>query len=352
MAQQAILFDGETAIERIVRVEASNGQLIVHFDGASEAIDPAQLVKLYAVPGQLRIGRCETDGWRLVFHGEIEPDIVTLLPARFGSVAPRLNRRAAAISGAATAVLAGLIGSLFVAPQLAARQVPLALERWIGDSVKLPPNVVRCENPAALSALEKIVDRLDPEARADGFTVELLDVQAINAAALPGGRIVVLNGLIDEAGNADAIAGVLAHEIAHVRRRHVASQAIRQLGVASLISVMGGGDLSATAGGLLELKFSRDAEAEADADAVTMLERAGINPRPTAYLFDKLHKSDGGAPEWLSSHPASDARARAFTASYHKDGHYRPTLSEVEENTLFDGCQPAFFRFGEQTASQ
>jgi len=351
MAAAASFFDGDTATEHRVLVEVDAEQLFFDLGSDRQSILLGQLVRLYSVSDRLLLGRGDRDGWRLIFDHVPDPAIAALLPSRVRTLTPPVSRKAAAIGFVASSLVIGLIASLFFAPHLAARQMPLSLERRIGDSVKFAPYVARCDNPEALASLEEVVDRLDPEARADGFTIELLGVDAVNAAALPGGRIVVLNGLIDEAGTADAIAGVLAHEIAHVRRHHVASQAIRQLGLASLVSVMGGGNLSATAGGLLALKFGREAEAEADADAIAMLERAKINPRPTAFLFDKMHRAEGNSPEWLASHPASDERAKAFSASYRKDFRYLPALSGREEDALFDACRWPYLRYGEQSAT-
>jgi Zn-dependent protease with chaperone function len=350
MAQEASLHDGDTAAEYRVTVEPTDCGLAIGMpDGHAETIQTSQLVRLYTAAGQFRFGRKDRQGWRLLLEGELEPAVAARLPLRTGSLAPRVSSKAAGIGFAGSALVVGMIACLFIAPHLAAQQMPMAIERQIGDSVKFSNYVPRCDNRQAIAAVEKVLDRLDPSARADGFTVELLGVSAVNAAALPGGRIVVLNGLIEEAGNADAVAGVLAHEIAHVRRHHVAAQAIRQLGVASLVSVMGGGDLSATAGGLLALKFGRDAETEADADAVAMLERAGINPRPTAFLFERMHKAEGNSIEWLASHPASDSRSKIFAESYRANGRYRPALEASDEDVLFEACDWPYLRYGEPT---
>ena len=347
MAQQATLFDGATAVEWPVLVSASADELIVEqANGAREAVAASHLVRVHSVGGQTRLGRRDRAGWRLLIEGAVEPEVAAMLPSKTGSLAPPINRKAAVIGAIAASAVVGVIASLFVAPQLAAGQMPLALERKIGDSVKFAQHVPRCEHPEALSALNKIVDRIDPKARADGFTVEILEAGTVNAAALPGGRIIVLNGLIDAAGTSDVLAGVLAHEIAHVRRRHVAAAAVRQLGISSLISVMGGSDLSAGAAGLLSLKFGRDAENEADADAIAMLERAGINPRPTAYMFERMSEAEQGTSEWLASHPASSDRAKIFAAAHRKGATYRPALNADEENALFEACTWPHVRYG------
>jgi len=349
MPQPASFFDGENASEHFVMVEAADGQLFFDANGVHEEVAAGQLVRLYSIPGQVRVGRVDRDGWRLVFAEVSDPEIAVLLPSRTGSLTPAISRKAGAIGFAASAVVLGLIASLFVAPHLAAQQMPLALERRIGDSVKFAAYVPRCENPKAISALEKLIDRLDPKARADGFTIEILNVSAVNAAALPGGRMVVLNGLIEEAGTADVVAGVLAHEIAHVRRRHVASAAIRQLGVASVVSLMGGGDLSASAGALLALKFGREAEDEADADAIAMLQRAGINPKPTARMFERMGGAGQGAIEWLASHPSNQGRADAFDDSHRVGMRYRPALTVEQEDALFEACRLPYLHYGDRT---
>ena len=84
-------------------------------------------------------------------------------------------------------------------------------------------------------------DRALAHARADGFTLEMVHVGMVNAVALPGGRMVLFDGLLDEASNADAVAGVVAHEVAHVRGRHVASAMVRQLGLGTVVTLFGGG---------------------------------------------------------------------------------------------------------------
>lgn len=162
----------------------------------------------------------------------------------------------------------------------------------------------------------------------------------------------ILNGLIDDAGNADVVAGVLAHEIAHVRRRHVASAAVRQLGVASLVSLLGYANISGAAGNLLALKFGRDAEDEADADAIAMLRRAGINPKPTAFMFELMDGGKGGDSfVWLGSHPSSKGRAEAFARSFDASATYRPALAVEEEDALFDACRWPFVRYGKDGAN-
>jgi len=74
-----------------------------------------------------------------------------------------------------------------------------------------------------------------------------------------------------------------------------------------------------------------------------MLKRAGISPKPTAALFDRLSKLDVKAPgfssEFLQSHPLSDKRARKFAASFDPLASYSPALSRDDQDALFDVCR-------------
>ena len=151
--------------------------------------------------------------------------------------------------------------------------------------------------------------------------------------------MVVFNGLFDDIDNPDALAGIVAHEIAHVRRRHVAAAMVRDMGLGTVVTLLGGGAVASNASGLVSLKFTRGAEAEADDDAIAMLKRAGIDPRPTAKAFDDFRKQEGDWPEWLGSHPASKARGQRFATSYRPGSNYRPVLAAAQAKALMGACR-------------
>ncbi len=141
------------------------------------------------------------------------------------------------------------------------------------------------------------------------------DDASVNAFALPGGVVVVHDGLISATATAEELAGVLAHEIQHVELRHGLHAVVRQAGLAVAIALVTG-DATGTLAGeigrqLVGLKFSRDAEREADATGLRRLLAAGIDPQGMIRFFDTL--GGGGAPvEFLSTHPGSEGRARAL----------------------------------------
>jgi predicted Zn-dependent protease len=244
---------------------------------------------------------------------------------------------AAAVSITAVGTIA--LGLLVFAPQVVASRMPMAWEQRLGSLYDLPTNAVACADPAAAKALKALVDRLDPEARRDGLTIQLLDIDEANAAALPGRRMIVFNGLLDEVGSPDALAGIIAHEIAHVRRRHVATAMVRELGLGTVVTLLGGGAVASGGGSLMSLNFTRSAESEADGDAIIMLRRAGIDPRGTKKAFDRFRAHELGIPAWANSHPPSAARGARFAASYNPEAPYRPALGATEARALMIACK-------------
>lgn len=136
-----------------------------------------------------------------------------------------------------------------------------------------------------------------------------------NAFALPGGIVIVYAGLIDAAATPEELAGVIAHEVAHAELRHALRAAVQRLGLAGLVGLLlgGGGErfgaaIEAAGAG----KFSRDAEREADRDAVARLVAARIAPDGLLTLYAKLDAAAAGAPG--ASHPATPERLAALRA--------------------------------------
>jgi beta-barrel assembly-enhancing protease len=141
------------------------------------------------------------------------------------------------------------------------------------------------------------------------------DEDEVNAYALPGGIVVVNKGMIEEANSAEEIAGVLAHEVQHIEHRHTLQQMIASAGWAAVLAVVLG-DVSAITAVVLHqlgnLRNSRKLEAQADAEGMKALARAGIPLDGMATLFRRLQadekKRGGDGPALLSSHPATDER--------------------------------------------
>jgi len=160
------------------------------------------------------------------------------------------------------------------------------------------------------------------------FEFHVVRDPAVNAFAMPGGFVVMNSGLIERADSAEEVAGVLAHEVQHVERRHGLRGLVHAAGLGvGLRLVLGevGGSLAASWAEDLEgLRFSRTQESDADRAGVDALLRAGIDPRGMATFFRKLAKEGGNVPALLSSHPASEDRFAAVDARIPKDRRFDP----------------------------
>jgi predicted Zn-dependent protease len=197
-----------------------------------------------------------------------------------------------------------------------ARHVPWTIERWIARAVTapVPANACRGVDARADEALARLVRRiypLDDEDRGLPIEVEVLPGSAINAFATLGGRIYVFDGLIRQAQSPEELAGVLAHEIEHVRQRHILQGVISSVLTWGALSTAGAAAMSPgpdAAYLLLTLKFSRDQEAEADELGLQRLRRARVDPLALARFFTRLGRLPS-PPPLLSNHPASGTRA-------------------------------------------
>lgn len=339
MAQQAEWFDGRVAASRPVTVTRSGDSLEIA-DEAGETVRVAldDLIEGERRAGQVRLAHRSIEGWRLTLLPPLDPAMVECIPRR-RRFAPTFATWPVLTGIAVTALATVSIGMVITAPETIARHMPMSWERQIAKVYELPANVVACEDPAAQRSLDAMVDRLDPEARKEGLTIRLLDVDDANAAALPGQRVVVFTGLVEEVGDVDALAGIIAHEMAHVRNRHVAAGMVRDLGIAVAVTLAGGGAVAGSGGNLLSLRFTREAESEADRDAIRMLRRARIDPGRTRLAFDRFLELELDVPAWASSHPPSKERGARFEAARDPSVAYRPALSASAAEALRKACQ-------------
>jgi Zn-dependent protease with chaperone function len=165
----------------------------------------------------------------------------------------------------------------------------------------------------------RLVDAIPSQFQQPGFQYNFSVVNArdINAFALPGGPMYVNRGMIEAARTEGEMAGVMAHELAHVALRHGTAQAtqqskpLNQLGTIGLIlggAILGGqqgAQLGALGAQAIVTKYSREYETQADILGAQIMATAGYDPRDLANMFRTIEQQSGGqrAPQWLSSHP-------------------------------------------------
>jgi Zn-dependent protease with chaperone function len=244
--------------------------------------------------------------------------------------APQAQRRARSrrrwLMGTA-AVWILCLGLFFGGPALfsfTAGLLPQSWEEHLGKSardnmvdmlVRLPG--VRGANEKATQdpSLKQLLARLEHGAPTQGYAFDLLvlDADFVNAFALPGGYMLVSTGLIKACQSPDELAGVLAHEMAHITGRHGTQRLLREQAWALFARMLSGSDSLAVymAGSVITSAFDRDEEREADAKGVERLAGAGINPMGLADFFARLEKEEarGGRStgrkilSYVASHP-------------------------------------------------
>jgi predicted Zn-dependent protease len=156
----------------------------------------------------------------------------------------------------------------------------------------------------------------------------VVDSREVNAFAVPGGYVYVNRGLVERTDRLDELAGVLAHEIGHVVKRHSVEQLEKaqraEFGVtlACILTGVCGGQLAQTAinvaGTAVFARFSRQDEHEADQVGFDILVRAGISPEGMATMFQKLlqerRNRPSGVAAWFATHPLEEDRLQAVQA--------------------------------------
>lgn len=234
-----------------------------------------------------------------------------------------------AVAGSLALVLVLL---MFAVPWMLSHSIdllPPSVDRSIGDASDASQGEAMTD-PRLVHLAEAIVARLREASpnSAHTYRVRVVQNDDVNAFALPGGSIVVWSGLIRHAENIDQIAGVLAHEMAHVERRHGLRNAAHSVGLmlgmrlmmAIFIGDVDGftslaADLSALA---LANDYNQDQESEADSDAVVRMHQAGLDPSALASFFRMMAREGIGevprALTWLSTHPDHGARVEAIEA--------------------------------------
>jgi len=235
------------------------------------------------------------------------------------------------------------INSGIIASMSGSLQKEIAMGRQIAAEVDKQVKLV--EDPVITEYVNRVGQNivLHSDAKVP-FTIKVVDTDEPNAFALPGGFFYVNKGLILMADNESELAGVMAHEIAHVAARHTMEQMAKAqlanygmlagmiLGIPPIL--MQAADIGL---GLGFLKFTRGAESEADRLGVQYLYAAGYDPNGMATMFEKLaaqnKKKPGKLARLFTTHPQSADRmatARALIARFPAREEYVMTTSEFQ----------------------
>jgi Zn-dependent protease with chaperone function len=356
---EALLYDGLTARPWPARVSLDGDRVVA----VSEALDAAgaPCARLDWPLAKVREQERDETSYRLTHAGGDARLIVDIQAwqALTGRTLRQVVRRRRGgewrvIGGLAVAGLSVMVFVFVVVPLAAeplARWTPPGLEARFGRSMQAQVNLAMpvCDgDPQGSAVLARLGETLS-EGADTRFPIRVKAVRApfVNAFALPGGTVMVTDELIDQAGSPDELAGVLAHEIAHVERRHVMQAAWRSMGAGLILDAVVGGGSGAgqqailLASSLSNQRFSRKLEAEADARGMQLLARQGVSSQGMADFFDRMadRKADARvrqAAEWFSSHPDMVARA-ALAKAAARPG--RPALSDADWKRVKAVCK-------------
>lgn len=339
MAIEAVYFDGETARDYAVSVNRVANAL--EFSGPNLALTQWTISGLHAIdppsPDQpFRLTHDLKPGARLIIKDKaFIDDLVAANRHLKGGYSWRHLGQVLGWTGAGLAALAAIgYVTLTVLPHQVAKILPDDMKNVWGTQIvaTLVGSSKRCETIESQAAISAMVGALaESGVELPPVSIEIYDMDLVNAFAVPGGRIVLTKGVINEASSPDEITGVLAHEMGHVYYLHSEAQMVRLSGfqiLASLVTGGTGGEMITSAAGLAAiLRYSREAELQADGFARDVMEKASVDPLGLKTFFEKMMKNEGGKTkdadgnssaldrvgDVFSTHPGTEERIKRIT---------------------------------------
>lgn len=357
----AVFYDGRTARRLAVTVVPGPDGFTIERDGApgrfwryadlrlmqgGEPGEPVRLERDFPEARGVRIETIVVDDpafWRTIEAGG-------KLRSEHGLRAVRpLEAALAFIGAAAIGLWVYLWGATAVGAALAA-VAPQAWEERLGEiaASQIAPEDDRCSDRVMLESVQTIVDRL-LEAKDVDYEYRLVVADGdINAFAAPGGYLILWNGLLRKTDSPEELAGVLAHEIEHVERRHSTRSIFRDMTWRALIAAMTGGDAGGAAGigsmiSLANLAHHRDAEASADRGGLDRMIAAGVDPEGMVEIFRKFQEMEGEGADafvYFSTHPSTSERIEYLeTAAAEAEVETKPLLPSVNWRRVRRACR-------------
>ncbi|HLP49575.1 MAG TPA: M48 family metallopeptidase [Chitinophagales bacterium] len=206
------------------------------------------------------------------------------------------------------------------AAETLAGKLPISYEKQLGEAVYNNMTQLEEKNDSCSVLLNRFFKQLNYKT---DYPIEITVIKSdvVNAYALPGGRIVVYEGILQRMESQEELVALLSHEFSHVQFKHSTKNICRSLSSYLLISLLVGdaGGITAVvlqnADQLKQLGYSRSLEEEADREGMKLMKQNDIDLHGMRHLFETLKKQEGdaGVPEFLSTHPLTDARIKAVT---------------------------------------
>ena len=225
-------------------------------------------------------------------------------------------------------------------------ELEVKVTEMIKESIQRSEKVIEDEEIKAV--IDSLVKRITNANSIYGeeLNIMLVDNPQINAFALPDNHIIIYSGLIDACDQPEALAGVIAHELAHIRLNHVMKKLVKEIGISVLFSMTSNGSgevLKQTTKALTSSAYDRSLEDEADEKAFQYLISADINPAPLADFFYQLSLQEPSLTsnlQWINTHPETKERAENIVSKL-VDSTYEflPLINDDTWNTLKEEVQ-------------
>ena len=338
-AIKAGYFDGKSAVEQAITVDYLVEGLAFQAPAGGLVMWPYATLRLVSVQrdnGHVTIGWKDDPTLRLrIKNATAGQELFWLAPHLNAERPERGILKPVLVSAAILLVMAGVYFSYPVARQGLIMAMPDSWVDGLADTMGsgILGSANTCDDPAGIAALNGLTERLTKGIKMP-YTpkVKVINVPMVNAFAAPGGRVVILRGLLDKAETPDEVAGVLGHELSHVKHRHPLERLIDIYGLELFLGSIGGN--MGTYGGLMVMmKYGRDDEREADETSLKMLNNAGISSTGFADFFARLQEDDGSRmPEilaFLSTHPQLEEREQTIRENSGQES-YAPALDAEE----------------------
>ncbi len=231
------------------------------------------------------------------------------------------------VGNQAVSILASCVLVAATAGCISAQQIEqMAAEQFKQMRAELPLSDSAADNAYVRCISTAIIGQLDEPYASYDWDIALFEDEAVNAFAMPGGKIGVYTGIFEVAVNKDQLATVISHEVAHVTEDHSLERANREQWTHG-IAVIGSEVVDYNTGlettdivvlgaqlGLL-LPYGRADESEADLIGLRYMASAGFDPRASIALWANMAaKAEGGSPELLSTHPSEETRMSRLSA--------------------------------------
>jgi Zn-dependent protease with chaperone function len=328
----AFYFDGSSSRRRTVRLVFGDA-LGIGEDGAAPVLWIYDDIRQVDSPaGVLRVSCLSAPVLaRLEIRDAALSAELTSRCARLGE--NRLDGRAVAkIVGWSLAAVASIVMVVLFAIPLAADRlaplVPQAFERRIGEASEVQIRALFgnqvCDRPAGQAAYVKLLSKLREAAGLDtDVQSSVLSTEVPNAFALPGGKVYMFSGLLAKAESPDEIAGVLAHELGHLKHHDNMRGLIYNGGTSFLIGLLfgdvtGSSALIFASRSLVTASHSREAEQNADSVTIDVMHKLGRSPKPMGELLYRVTGKEGGRNlSILAGHPLTEDRLQRMSGEDH-----------------------------------